>query len=149
MFFKRDNFQSENEKKCVDLEIFFNVLYFKKLILNSPYNYQKSPYCSGPTPRAHFPPERMSLSNLQSPIFIDQKTLQRRRRLWATGNSTQRYRALRLRRETLDLSILKRRVSPQAKCSENIWFLGQPLFDSGFSSYIYIYIHIFAQLHCI
>ncbi|CBI39849.3 unnamed protein product, partial [Vitis vinifera] len=44
--------------------------------------------------------------------------------------------------ETLDLSILKRRVSPQAKCSENIWFLGQPLFDSGFSSYIYIYIFL-------
>ena len=29
-------------KNVVDLEIIFIVLYFKKLILNSPYNYQKS-----------------------------------------------------------------------------------------------------------
>ena len=29
-------------KNIVDLEIFFTILYFKKLILNSPYNYQKS-----------------------------------------------------------------------------------------------------------
>ena len=30
-------------KSVVDLEIVFIVLYFKKLILNSPYNYQNSP----------------------------------------------------------------------------------------------------------
>ena len=29
----------------VDLEIFFTLLYFKKLILNSLYNYQKSNVC--------------------------------------------------------------------------------------------------------
>ena len=29
-------------KNIVDLEIFFTILYFKKLILNSPYNYKKS-----------------------------------------------------------------------------------------------------------
>ena len=29
-------------KSIIDLEIIFIVLYFKKLILDSPYNYQKS-----------------------------------------------------------------------------------------------------------
>ena len=31
-------------KSTIDLEIYFTVLYFKKLILNSPYNDQKSTF---------------------------------------------------------------------------------------------------------
>ena len=37
--FSRDTFQ--NVKSVVDLKIFFNVPYLKKLILNSPYNHKK------------------------------------------------------------------------------------------------------------
>ena len=39
MYFQKTFFKAV--KNVIDLKIFFIVLYFKKLILNSPYNYKK------------------------------------------------------------------------------------------------------------